>query len=219
MSPTRGSASPGVVAAAPARSAPECPKCGAPRAAEACARCGLVYERWRGFRRAVFTDCLETERLWRAAARDFFVPRRHAVFIAHCLHAGELHYAVARYAGEARSPDVERARVARERRRQAAALAEAIALPPTLRAEHPGGLTRRLVRLVGGVAVVLLFAFCALSVSGVMLLRAARANGLGQITVPPPATVRVASPSSAAAPAGVHLDAPPPRCAPAGRGI
>ena len=149
MSPTRGSAAP-KSAAELQGSGPGCPKCGAPRAGEACPRCGLVYARWQGARRAVTTDRLDTERLWRETAQDFLAPQRHALFIAHCLHAGELPYAVVRYAEEARAVDPERVRIARERRRQVAALAEVMWLEPARAQQEREGPWRRLLRLLGG---------------------------------------------------------------------
>jgi hypothetical protein len=154
MSPTRGSAAARRAAeagrAGTAGSEAGCPKCGAPRAAEACPRCGLVYALWQGARRAVSTERLDTERLWRETARDFLAGERHALFIAHCLHAGELPYAVERYAEEASSPDPERARVARERRRQVAALAEVMWLAPAQSAQRDDGVLRRILRLLRG---------------------------------------------------------------------
>ena len=145
MSRTRGSAAPR--SAELPGSGPGCPKCGAPRSGEACPRCGLVYALWHGARRAVSTDRLDTERLWRETAADFLAPQKHALFIAHCLHAGELPYAVARYAEEARGADVERARIARERRRQVAALAEVMWLEPARATQEREGPIRRLLRL------------------------------------------------------------------------
>jgi rubrerythrin len=150
MSPPRGDAAARAARAAPDRAKPVCPKCGAPRADEACPRCGLVYARWHGSRRAVTTDVLDTERLWREVAADFLAPERHAVFIAHCLHSGELPFAVARYADEARGTDPERARVARERRRQVATMAEVMLFDPVRTARRHEGLWRRLRRLING---------------------------------------------------------------------
>jgi hypothetical protein len=132
-----------------------CPKCGAPRAADACPRCGLIYRRWTG-RREPRSDQLETERAWREVQASFFDPSRHALFIAHCLHAGELAYAAGRYAEEERGRDAERARIAWARRRQVRVIADAMidrrGPPPA----HPGGAARRLLALTASVIVVLL---------------------------------------------------------------
>ena len=197
MSPTRGSAAPRSAPAEPTRAEPACPKCGAPRAVEACPRCGLVYARWQGFRRAVSTDRLETERLWRETAGDFLTPQRHAVFIAHCLHAGELPYAVARYAEELRGADVARARVARERRRQVATMAEVMWLAPARSAQRRDGPWRRVLRLVGGVAVIVALGTAAITAGAALGARRPRAVNLVLDLTAAPASISVASPASA----------------------
>lgn len=209
MSRTRGSAVPGRAEAEPTRVAPGCPKCGAPRAAEACPRCGLVYDRWHGPMRDVSTDRLDTERLWREAAQDFLAPPQHAVFIAHCMHAGELPYAVARYAEESRHADPERARIARERRRQVAALAEVMWLTPARSAQSHDGVLRRLLRLIGGAGVIMLFFWTALAVGWTTVARSAAPAERASAVSFPPATTRIATPTATAALAGDHAASSP----------
>ena len=91
-------------AAAPAPTPPPpveggmtCPKCGAvQKPADACRKCGLVIENWKGGAEqvpapgaatALFTKCEED---WSDAAR-------HEAFIDHCRRAGSLAYAASRY--------------------------------------------------------------------------------------------------------------------------
>jgi hypothetical protein len=112
-----------------------CPKCGAPRAEKACPRCGLIYEKGQGKPQVAVTPSTDTEEMWRELSQHFFEPARHQAFLAHCLHAGALQYAAARYAEEEESADRNRASIAEVRRRQVRALAEATLLLPTGDAE------------------------------------------------------------------------------------
>jgi hypothetical protein len=136
-----------------------CPKCGAPRAETACPRCGLIYERWQGRTEPEVTVPSDTEELWKEIAAHFFEPRRHETFLAHCLHAGALGYAAARYGEEETSPDRDRASIAEVRRRQVRAIAEAthLASLPEGEAKRSAGATRKVTLLTGAVVLVGLF--------------------------------------------------------------
>lgn len=81
--------------------APACPKCGAPRRADAaaCARCGLVYERWspEGATSGALALDERAEALWRAAAAAWEDPAGHDAFLKYCSTVGSLPAAGRKY--------------------------------------------------------------------------------------------------------------------------
>ncbi len=80
----------------PPPTGPLCPKCGAPHpeAAEACARCGLVFALFKPENLALPEPL---EELWREAEAHWSEPERHAAFLAACGSADVLSEAVRRY--------------------------------------------------------------------------------------------------------------------------
>jgi hypothetical protein len=82
-----------------------CPKCAHPRRAggDACARCGLVYARWRPDEVVGAVAPLDeaAESLWREALADWANPARHDAFLKHCSLVGQLAAAGRRYRARA----------------------------------------------------------------------------------------------------------------------
>jgi hypothetical protein len=99
---------------------PSCPKCAQPRRADAdaCARCGLVFARWRPEAAVGVVAPLDeaAEALWGAAVADWANPERHDAFLKHCSLVGQLGAAGRRYRERAdASPDDALARKMQDR--------------------------------------------------------------------------------------------------------
>lgn len=126
-----------------------CPKCGAPRAkADACPRCGLVYNRWTG---DPAPPPASLEARWRELTERWDDEVAHDRFISAALEAGALAFAARCY----NSRDDQRAREQLDKITRLGVQAMQLA-------EEPGRLDPRVIRLIGWV----LFALLCLSMAG-----------------------------------------------------
>jgi hypothetical protein len=81
-----------------------CPKCGETQPpAEACRRCGLIQDRWRGPESAAdgteldLANAREAGALWEACVVEWDDPGRHDAFLRYCQQGGIFALAAARY--------------------------------------------------------------------------------------------------------------------------
>lgn len=75
-----------------------CPKCHTQYQADACPRCGLILNKWRGHAaREAAPPPPQLEATWKNVLENWDKPAAHALFVERCLVAGAADYAAKKY--------------------------------------------------------------------------------------------------------------------------